>query len=206
MASYRIAPGAQADRNKVGDGRKVGAATRRAIFFDRDGVLNKAEVRDGLPFPPARIADFQIVDEAEMVLGALKNQGFLLFAVSNQPDVARGKQSSEVVEQMNAILNLRLPLDEILVCYHDDSDACTCRKPLPGMLLNAAMRHNIDLEHSYMVGDRWKDVLAGERAGCRTILIDCGYAEKGPIVHPSASVTSLTEGMEWILHDLKATP
>ena len=189
----------------MGGGRKVGPAARRAIFFDRDGVLNEAEVRDGLPFPPATLAEFRVVSEAESVLRTFKDRDFLLFAITNQPDVARGKQKREVVERMNKMLMERLPLDEILVCYHDDSDRCLCRKPLPGMLLDAAAHYNVDLKQSYMVGDRWRDVLAGERAGCRTILIDYSYAEEGPIVHPTARVTTLAKGMDWILNDLEAT-
>jgi D-glycero-D-manno-heptose 1,7-bisphosphate phosphatase len=185
----------------VGVGKKI----KRAVFFDRDGVLNEAEVRNGLPFPPAAVSEFRITPEAESALKRLRDVDFLLFAVTNQPDVARGAQERAVVEEMNAMLKERLPLDEILVCYHDDSDRCTCRKPLPGMLLDAATRHDVDLKQSYMVGDRWKDVVAGERAGCRTIFIDFGYSEAGPDVRPTVRVASLSKGIEWILNDSKGT-
>ena len=172
----------------------------KAVFLDRDGVLNRAVVRAGRPYPPATPADLQILPDAPSALGAIKAAGFLLIGVTNQPDVARGTQRREAVETINAALIAALPLREILVCYHDDRDGCDCRKPLPGLLLQAAARHAIDLSSSFMIGDRWKDIEAGRRAGCATVLIDQGYAETGPGPRqPDRTVRSLAEAAAWIL-------
>ncbi|MGH7264689.1 MAG: HAD-IIIA family hydrolase, partial [Candidatus Rokuibacteriota bacterium] len=139
------------------------------MFLDRDGVLNDAIVRDGRPYPPASLRELTIPDEVPRALAALKSAGLPLIAVSNQPDVARGAQAREVVEQLNAAILAAVPsLDAILVCYHDDADGCACRKPRPGLLLTAAETYRLDLQASFVVGDRWRDVAAGGRAGCVT--------------------------------------
>jgi len=149
-------------------------AARQAVFLDRDGVLNQALVRHGKPYPPASLAELQIVPEAPEALAALQAAGFLLLGVTNQPDVARGTQRREVVEAINAALLATLPLAEILVCYHDDGDGCACRKPQPGLLLQAATRYCLTLPASFMIGDRWRDVEVGRRVGCRTVWLDYG--------------------------------
>lgn len=155
-------------------------ASQRAIFLDRDGVINRAVVRDGKPYPPANLAAVEILPGVPDAMRALHEAGWLLIVVTNQPDVARGTASLADVETINLHLQERLPIDEFRTCYHDSSDNCTCRKPLPGALLAAASVHGIDLPASYMVGDRWRDIEAGKRAGCKTIFVDYGYAEKQP--------------------------
>lgn len=174
--------------------------SRKAVFLDRDGVLNRALVRNGKPYPPATLAELEILPETSSALEALKAAGLLLIGVTNQPDVARGTQRRETVEAINAELMAVLPLDEILVCYHDDRDGCTCRKPLPGLLVDAAARRAIDLSSSFMIGDRWKDVETGHRAGCATVLIGHGYAEIGRGCRPpDHTVHSLSEAAAWVL-------
>lgn len=153
---------------------------RCAVFLDRDGVINRAVVRDGKPYPPESLADMEILPGVDAAMRALRADGWLLIVVTNQPDVARGTKSRDEVEAINLHLQHLLPIDEFRTCYHDSCDGCDCRKPLPGALLAAAQAHNIDLAASYMVGDRWRDTEAGERAGCKTIFIDYGYAEKQP--------------------------
>jgi D-sedoheptulose 7-phosphate isomerase len=173
---------------------------QRAVFLDRDGVLNKAIIRDGKPFPPSNESELELTPEAAVILAELRKNGFKLLVVSNQPDVARGSISRETVEKMNAKLVTALPIDDILVCYHTDSDNCECRKPKPGLLLTAAKAHHIDLAQSFMIGDRWRDVEAGKNAGCQSILIDFGYDEKRPDVLADARVESLRAAADWILH------
>jgi len=151
----------------------------RAVFLDRDGVINRAEVRNGKPYPPASIEELEVLDGVADGLRALREAGFRLIVVTNQPDVARGTQTRETVEAMNARLRETLPLDDIMSCYHD-GDACHCRKPKPGALLDAARRHGIELDASFMIGDRWRDVEAGQRAGCTSYFIDYGYLERQP--------------------------
>ncbi len=177
--------------------------TRRAVFLDRDGVINKAMVRNGRPNPPHRLEELEILDGVPQALQALKEAGFLLIGVTNQPDVARGTQKKEVVESINSALMKALPLDEILVCYHDDRDLCLCRKPKPGLLQQAAEIYSIDLCASFMVGDRWRDVEAGRRAGCTTIFIDYQYEERGPSTQPDCRVHSLEEAALWICQKIR---
>ena len=153
---------------------------RRAVFLDRDGVINRALVRDGKPYPPATLDSLEILPGVPAALEALHGAGWLLIVVTNQPDVARGSVRREDVELIHAYLRKQLPIDQFRTCYHDSADNCRCRKPSPGALLDAAQEHGIDLTRSYMVGDRWRDTEAGVEAGCKTIFLDYGYAEKQP--------------------------
>jgi D-glycero-D-manno-heptose 1,7-bisphosphate phosphatase len=153
---------------------------KRAVFLDRDGVLNRVVLRDGKPYPPANLAALEILPGVSQALQLLHEAGWLLIVVTNQPDVARGKILLADVEMINNYLLDHLPIDEFRTCYHDTDDGCNCRKPLPGSLLAAANEHGIDLSSSFMVGDRWRDVEAGERAGSKTIFLDYGYNEKQP--------------------------
>ena len=171
---------------------------KRAVFLDRDGVINRAVVRDGKPYPPADLAALEILPGVSHAMHLLHEAGWLLIVVTNQPDVARGTTSRANVEAMNAHLQMCLPIDEFRICYHDSGDGCNCRKPLPGALLAAADTHGIDLESSYMVGDRWRDTEAGERAGCKTIFLDYGYEEKQPEKF-NHRVRSLAEAADIIL-------
>ena len=174
----------------------IDAVTSRAVFLDRDGVLNRATVRDGKPYPPMAAGDMEVFPDAADALVRLKAAGYRLVVVTNQPDVARGDQRREVVEAINRQLAAQLPLDEVRVCYHDDADRCGCRKPEPGLLLQAPAS---DLARSVIVGDRWRDIQAGRRAGLRAaILIDRGYDE-AIVVEPDARVRSLAEAADWIL-------
>jgi D-glycero-D-manno-heptose 1,7-bisphosphate phosphatase len=173
---------------------------RRAVFLDRDGVINKAVVRGAKPYPPASVAELCILPGVHEALLKLRAGGFLLYVVTNQPDVARGTQTRASVERIHDFLRSSLPLDGFYVCYHDNRDACYCRKPAPGLLLSAAREHRIDLHESYLVGDRWSDVEAGQRAGCWTAWIDYGYAEPLPLVPPDVRVVSLAEAATWILN------
>lgn len=171
---------------------------RRAVFLDRDGVINRAVVREGKPYPPDSIAEMEILPRVAGALEKLRAAGFLNIVATNQPDVATGKQRREVVEAMHLHLLSTLALDAIEVCYHVDADGCDCRKPKPGMLRKAAADHGIDLASSYMVGDRWRDVEAGRAAGCEAFFIDYGYSEKRP-EKPYVAVKSLPAAAELIL-------
>jgi D-glycero-D-manno-heptose 1,7-bisphosphate phosphatase len=171
---------------------------QKAVFLDRDGVINRAVVRDRKPYPPANLAALEVLPGVCGAMQSLRNAGWLLIVITNQPDVARGTTLRADVEGINQYLQQCLPIDEIRTCYHDSEDGCACRKPLPGALLAAAKTFDIDLAVSYMVGDRWRDVEAGKRAGCKTIYIDYGYAEKQPEV-VNHRVQSLTEAADIIL-------
>ncbi len=172
---------------------------KRAVFFDRDGVLNRAIVKDGKPHPPANLDELTVLPGIPETLKALKAAGFLLIVVTNQPDVVRGTQQRAVVEAINAALVATLPLDQVYVCYHDDGDGCDCRKPKPGLLLQAAKEYEIDLTSSYMIGDRGKDILAGQCAGCKTILIKGDYDQGEANSQPDHRFNSIQEAGAWIL-------
>ena len=152
----------------------------RAVFLDRDGVINRPLKRDHLPYAPTSLDEFEFFPEVPEACRRLKQAGFLLIVATNQPDVGRGTLKQEVVETLHAEMCRQLPLDRVEVCFHPGNGLsdCDCRKPKPGMLLRAARELGIGLAQSWMVGDRWRDVDCGHAAGCRTIFIDRGYAEE----------------------------
>ncbi|MFI4986624.1 MAG: D-glycero-alpha-D-manno-heptose-1,7-bisphosphate 7-phosphatase [Alphaproteobacteria bacterium] len=178
--------------------RGGGPTLRRAVFLDRDGVINRSIVRGGKPYPPASLDEFELLPGVAEAIAALRAAGFLVIVATNQPDVAKGTQRREVVEAMHARLRKELAVDDVRVCYHQDKDGCACRKPRPGMLEDAARAWSIALAESYMVGDRWRDIAAGRAAGCRTAFIDCGYDEQAPEA-PDVVVDSLAAACRWIL-------
>jgi D-glycero-D-manno-heptose 1,7-bisphosphate phosphatase len=179
------------------------SAALRAVFLDRDGVLNRAFLRDGKPYPPATLEEFQIVPSAREDLRRLRDLGMLAIVVSNQPDIARGTQSTSIIEQMNSELRRQLPVDDVFICPHDDGDHCDCRKPKPGLLLRAARKYGLDLSKCFMVGDRWRDIDAGAAAGCATILVDFHYHERSPAAPPTYRVASLKEAVDSIVRQVE---
>jgi D-glycero-D-manno-heptose 1,7-bisphosphate phosphatase len=153
----------------------------RAIFLDRDGVINRPLLRAGKPYPPSSLAEFEILPGVSEACQALKVLGFLLVIATNQPDVGRGILARDSVEAIHRWLLQQLPIDRVMTCYHGGAargDPCHCRKPQPGMLFQAAEALKIDLANSFMIGDRWRDVDCGFNAGCKTVFIDWGYEEK----------------------------
>ena len=168
----------------------------RAVFLDRDGVLNRPVVVDGVPHPPASVMELEILPGVAEACRLLHGAGLLLIAVTNQPDIARGTQTLAVVTAINGALRKDLGLDDLLMCPHDDGDNCECRKPRPGMLITAAANHDIDLANSVMVGDRERDIAAGHAAGCRTVFVDQGYGT--PLPSADLVVPSLRAAVDWI--------
>lgn len=164
--------------------------SRRAVFLDRDGVVNAVLLEDGAPRSPAGLAALEILPGVADALRLLRAHGFLCLVVTNQPDVARRRVTRDAVEAIHRHLLAVLPLDAILVCYHDEADGCPCRKPRPGLLLQAASAYGIDLPGSFLVGDRWRDIEAGQAAGCTTLLVRRPYS--GPCC-PTHEVRDLPE-------------
>jgi D-glycero-D-manno-heptose 1,7-bisphosphate phosphatase len=173
---------------------------RRAVFLDRDGVLNAPVIRKGKPYPPDSLVALKILPGVAEALSKLRAAGYLNIVVTNQPDVATGKQRSEVVEAMHDRLRRELPLDAVKVCFHIDEQKCDCRKPKPGMLLQAAREYGIDLPRSFLVGDRWRDIEAAQAVACSPFFVDYGYGEKRP-EKPYVPVKSLSEAVALILSD-----
>ena len=175
------------------------AAGRPCVFLDRDGVLVKPEFRDGRSFAPTSLEQFKIYPDAAFYLNRLKDAGFALMVVTNQPDVGAGRVTRDTVMRMHEVLASALPIDGIKVCFHTREQSCACRKPQPGMLLEAADEHGIDLPASIMVGDRSSDVEAGEAAGCRTAFVDHGYTAEPRPTRMDFVGSSLGEVTDWIL-------
>jgi D-glycero-D-manno-heptose 1,7-bisphosphate phosphatase len=166
---------------------------RSAVFLDRDGVLNRVVWRGGKPASPRHVGELAIEPEAPAALAALRAAGLLLFAVTNQPDIRRGLMAPADLDAIHARLADALPLDEIAVCVHDDRDACDCRKPKPGMLLDLARRWNIDLRRSWMIGDQDRDIACARAAGCAGLLIARDYNTGAGADLVGASLAELTQ-------------
>lgn len=179
---------------------------RPGVFMDRDGVLSRNVVRDGEPRSPRLAKDFEIFPDLEKQLAELSGAGYYLFAVTNQPDISRGGMASSELEAMHLKLMASLGphgLRKIYVCPHDDRDQCRCRKPKPGMILEAAAEWNIDLVQSFMIGDRLTDISAGRQAGCRTILIQ---ANPGDAPQSDYTARDLPDACRMILALTKSKP
>ena len=178
---------------------------QRAVFLDRDGVVNEGVVRNGRPFPPQSVEELRLLPGVTSAVRQLKDHGYRVVVVTNQPDVRTGVQRRDTVEEMHRKLMEWLPLDAIKVCYHIDEDRCACRKPRAGMLFEAASEQTIDLSASYLVGDRWRDIAAGHEAGCQSLFIDYGYDEQRPQGH-YRTVSDLPEAVSRILSDGASLP
>lgn len=148
---------------------------KRAIFLDRDGVINRVIMKEGKPYSPRNRSDFLFTDGIREVLARLKGEGFLLIVVTNQPDISRGSITWAELNAIHDLIRRELPVDDIIVCPHDNDDDCDCRKPKPGMIVESARKWGIDIESSFLIGDTWKDMEAGQKAGCKTILLDAPY-------------------------------
>jgi D-glycero-D-manno-heptose 1,7-bisphosphate phosphatase len=171
----------------------------KAVFLDRDGVVVVPDFRDGRSYAPTTIEAFKVYPEARAGLEALRKAGYLLVVVTNQPDVGKGLISEATLTAMHERLAADLPVDRIEVCRHTREDACDCRKPKAGMLLRAAEDLGIDLDRSFMIGDRESDVLAGRAAGCRTVFIDLDYTSEPRPSQVDWSVRSISEAVQVIL-------
>jgi D-glycero-D-manno-heptose 1,7-bisphosphate phosphatase len=153
----------------------MGKREVKAVFLDRDGVLNRVIIRHGKAFSPKSREEFVLADGAAAAVAALRDAGFKVIVVTNQPDIARGELARADLDWMTEKLLTDTSVEEVLVCPHDDHHTCSCRKPRPGMLLESAGKWNIALSRSYIIGDGWKDMQAGKNAGCSCILIDTEY-------------------------------
>ena len=168
---------------------------KRAAFLDRDGVLNASITNQGIPIPPRCVEEVVILEGVEEAVKLLKLHDFLPVVVSNQPDVARGITSTLKISEINAYIGEKLDIQHFYVCFHDNEDLCPCRKPLPGLIKSAATQLNLSIPKRVLVGDRWSDIEAGQRAGCKTFFIDYSYPETQP-KNPFTRVSSLLEAVE----------
>lgn len=165
---------------------------RRAVFLDRDGVLNRIRIENGKPCAPNSLNDFEIIEGVIESIKLLSEKSLELIVVTNQPYLSRGVISEKVLNSMHKRITRITGLKHFYICIHDDSDDCSCRKPRAGLLETASRDLGLDLTKSFLVGDRWKDIHAGQAAGCRCFFIDYGYTEKKPNP-PFLTVKSLWE-------------
>lgn len=179
---------------------------KRAIFLDRDGVINEVLFRgrnNDKPIAPWKMDEFKLVPGIKKPLESLSQLGFLLFIVTNQPDIAKGLVNLNTVNKMNRIIMSKFPIKEIKVCPHIDSDNCNCRKPKPGMILELSRKWKIDTEQSFLIGDNWRDMKVGKRAGCKTILLDRFYNQK---IKADYKIDNLEESINIIRSNLCTSP
>jgi len=153
---------------------------KKSVFLDRDGVINKVYIKDGLPQSPNSLDELKILPGVKESIIKLKKLNFICLVVTNQPNVSRGIIEKKNVKEINNFLQHEISFDDIFVCYHDDIDNCNCRKPKPGLLLQAGKKWDVDFKKSFMIGDRWRDIQAGEKAGCKTIFLDYKYNDIKP--------------------------
>jgi D-glycero-D-manno-heptose 1,7-bisphosphate phosphatase len=172
------------------------------VFLDRDGVINKSLVLNGKPFPPRSVAELQIFEEVESCVAKLERKGFEIVVVTNQPEIARGETSIKTVEEIHQTIREKTGIKNFYVCPHDDDDRCYCRKPKIGMLVEASIALNIDLQRSFLVGDRWRDIQAGQTAGCNCLFINYNYSEILP-KPPYIEVRSIMQATNIITEDNK---
>lgn len=174
---------------------------RRAVFLDRDGVLNRLVAHKGRAVAPRALAEFALLPGVRQAVEALRRAALRTLVVTNQPEVARGQLARGELEHIHARLRRWVPLDAIYVCPHDDADNCACRKPKPGLLEQAARARRVTMAESFLVGDSWRDVAAGKAAGCTTILLapDPGAACQ---VEPDFFARDLPAAAELILGQL----
>jgi D-glycero-D-manno-heptose 1,7-bisphosphate phosphatase len=152
---------------------------KQGILFERDGILNVARVERRHQVSPLTVEEFQVNEAIAPLLAGLKAEGFHLIATTNQPGLSRGYQSRRELDRMHELLRRKLPIDDILVCPHDETDRCPCRKPRPGLLVEAAFQWGFDLDRSFVISDKWQDAEAARAAGCTSLLVQSPWVGEG---------------------------
>ena len=154
---------------------------KTAVFIERDAILNEVRVGPKNQISPLTLEEFKLIPGAAEPLRQLKSAGFVLIATTNQPGLSRGTLSRRELDRMHDLLRRSFPLDDILICPHDEADHCPCRKPKPGLLIEAAFKWHLDLDHSFVISDKWQDAEAARTAGCISLLIKSPWV--GPVHH-----------------------
>jgi D-glycero-D-manno-heptose 1,7-bisphosphate phosphatase len=175
---------------------------KRAIFIERDGILNELSTETKKPIPPRTLEEFRVKSEAGPALYELKAAGFILIATTNQPGLSCGYQSRRELDRIHDVLRRRLPLDDLMVCPHDESDYCPCRTPRPGLLIEAAFKWQVNLEYSFVVSNKWQDAEAARFVGCTSLLVNSPWVGK---VHPDYLISGLKDVVGKIL-ELRQPP
>ena len=158
--------------------------SNKAVFLDRDGVINDVYFRGGeKPIAPWSLEEFKFLPDIEDPLNELVEIGYSLFVVTNQPDITKKYVDRLVVDEMHKMILKRLPINDIIVCPHVDADKCVCRKPKPGMIQLLSKKYGLNIETSFLIGDTWRDVETGKNAKCIMILLDKPYNQSLDVKH-----------------------
>jgi D-glycero-D-manno-heptose 1,7-bisphosphate phosphatase len=170
---------------------------KQAVFIERDGVLNRVKVERQQQVSPLTLEEFQVIQEGAPLLKRLKASGLLVIVTTNQPGLSRGYQSRRELDRMHDLLRKTFPLDDLLVCAHDETDRCPCRKPKPGLLIEAGFKWKLDLDRSFVISDKWQDAEAARIAGCTSLLLESPWVKT---VHRDFVLPDLEAIVEKILH------
>jgi len=176
---------------------------KRAVFLDRDGVVNRAPLIEGLPHSPRSVRELEIMPGVREAVSILLDFNYEIVVVTNQPDISRGLLQNDELDKIHKEISSQTGIKHFFFCIHDNQHRCACRKPKPGMLIYAALELNLSLERSFLVGDRRKDIQAGQEAGCQCFFIDYEYPEKLPD-QPFYRVASLLEAAVLITENQNA--
>ena len=182
---------------KLGEDPANSAGMKLGVFIERNGILNQARLERGCQVNPLTLDDFHVNAAIIPLLRQLKAARFVLIATTNQPGLSRGYQSRGQLDRMHQLLRQSLPIDDILVCPHDETDDCPCRKPKPGLLVEAAFKWRIRLDGSFVISDKWQDAGAARAAGCTSVMIHSPWAGNG---HRDFMVSDTETAVEKILH------
>lgn len=166
------------------------------IFIERDGVLNRVRVERQHQVTPLTLDEYHVNVEVRGLLQKLKDAGFVLIVTTNQPGLSRGYQSRRELDLMHERLRCSLPVDDILVCAHDEADYCPCRKPKPGLLIEGTFKWQLDLARSFVISNKWQDAEAARMAGCTSLLIQSPWVGSG---HHDFVLPDLTKVVDKIL-------
>jgi D-glycero-D-manno-heptose 1,7-bisphosphate phosphatase len=152
---------------------------KQGVFIERDGILNRVRVERRQQVGPLALEEFHPNSEVAPLLNELKAAGLLLIVTTNQPALSRGELSRRELDRMHQLVLKTFPVDDILVCPHEEMDACTCRKPKPGLLIEGAHKWRLELSRSFVISDKWQDADAARRAGLTSLLLDSPWLGGG---------------------------
>jgi len=149
------------------------------VFIERYGILNFVCVGQQRPVSPLTLAEFRPNKQAVPLMKELKAAGLTLIVTTNQPGLSRGYQSRQELDRIHRVLRAVFPVDDILVCPHDEMDDCPCRKPKPGLLVEALFKWRLNPSRSFVISDKWQDAEAARSAGCQAILVKSPWLGNG---------------------------
>ena len=176
---------------------------RPAVFLDRDGVVNAVKLKNRKPYPPSNLDELIVLDGVRESVEKFELNGLTVVVVTNQPDITNGHTTFKIVKEIHQRIAQLTGLRYFYVCHHNSEAQCLCRKPKPGLLTNAASDLKLDLKNSFMVGDRWSDITAGQSVGCKNFFVNNAYLEPKPTL-PFIEVESLMQASDYILGDIQS--